>query len=168
MKNKKATTYLVILALVLTLSVGYAVISAVDMTISGSAAATTEDLNVEFISATTSNEEKITAGINTNSLTANIRVTSISLNETLTATYTIKNNETDVDALIKTTEIINSNSEYFEVTTDAATEKSITAGATTTVTVSVKLIKTPVTETQNTTTITINLEARPMDNKTTN
>ena len=93
MRNNKSKTYLLLILFVLTLSVGYAVISAVDMTISGTAAAATEDLDVEFVSATTSNSTKVKAGVNTDTLTANITVSDIVLNETLTATYTIINNE---------------------------------------------------------------------------
>ena len=141
MRNNKSKTYLLLILFVLTLSVGYAVISAVDMTISGTAAAATEDLDVEFVSATTSNSTKVKAGVNTDTLTANITVSDIVLNETLTATYTIINNETDVNATIQTTNIANSNSEYFTVTTDASTAKTVNAGKTTTVTLIDKMFK---------------------------
>ncbi len=163
MRNSKTITYLVILAIVLTLSVGYAVISAVDMTVSGTAAAATENLDVIFTKAEGSSTKA--TGTASNNLTAGITVSNLTLNETVYVTYTIKNNETDLSASIKQGSITNSNTEYFQVTTDATTAKTVAASGTATVKVSVKLIKTPVTSTYNSANITVKFTASPVDNK---
>lgn len=164
MRNSRTITYLVILAIVLTLSVGYAVISAVDMTVSGTAAAATENLDVVFSKAEGSSTKATGTASN---LTAGITVSNLTLNETVYVTYTVTNNETDVAASIKQASITNSNTEYFQVTTDATTAKSVAAKGTTTVKVSVKLIKTPVASANNSANITVKFTATPTNNTTT-
>lgn len=163
MKNKKSLLSLGILTLVLVLGVGYAVVSSVDLSVNGTAKVQGVDLKVAFNGTTeVSSKDKVTATATDGSLTANITVKDLTLNETVTATYTIKNTETDVDASLIQKSVANDKDEYFQVTTDATTAKTISAGGTTTVTVSVKLIKTPVLDADSTANIKVNLTATPV------
>lgn len=164
MKNKKSLLSLGLLALVLVLGVGYAVVTSVNLSINGTAKVQGADLRVAFTETTSvSKEDKVTATATDGSLTASIAVKDLTLNESVTATYTIKNSETDVKASVIQQGITNDKENYFEVTTDATTAKTIDAGGTTTVTITVKLIKTPVLDTDSTANITVNLTASPVN-----
>lgn len=164
MKNKKSLLSFCLLALVLILGVGYAVVSSVNLDISGTAKVKGTDLKVSFNGTTTvSDADKVTATATNRSLSANIAVTDLTLGESVTATYTIQNEETDVNAEVIKASIVNDKTDYFVVTTDVdSSAKTITAGGTTTVTVTVKLAKTPVLDTDSTANITVNLTASPV------
>jgi len=175
MKNKKSVLGLGLIALVLVLGVGYAVVSEVFPTITGTASTKTEDLKVSFTGETTKEDAtsgKVTASATADSLDAQITVVDLLLNETVSATYTIQNEETDVDAEISVdsiTVVDNTNktkdlSSYFTVTTDVdSSAKTIGAGNTDTVKVSVKLSKTPVDSLDATASITVRLKATPKE-----
>lgn len=168
MRNRKSLLSICLFALVLILGVGYAVVNHVDATITGKAIAKTEGVKVAFSSVKeVSDDSKVTANTTSGTLSATINVNELALNETVSATYTILNSETDVDAQVVQHEITNSNSEFFEVTTDIETAKTVSKGGTIDVVVSVKLIKTPVTEEDNETNIGVTLRATPVDNSNT-
>ena len=65
------------------------------------------------------------------------------VNQTATATYTILNASTDLVANLVAEVTQNTNSDYFDVTTSFASN-SVAAGDSTTITVSVRLKKTPI------------------------
>ena len=164
MKNKKSLLSFGLLALVLILGVGYAVVSSVDLTISGSANVKESNLKVSFNGVTdVSDAEKVEATATDGELTANIAVTDLELNDTVTATYTIKNEETDVSANISKAEITNDKSDYFEVTTDVdSSPETVAAGGTGTVTITVRLKKTPVNSGDSSANISVKLTATPV------
>lgn len=164
MKNKKSLLSFGLLALVLILGVGYAVVSSVGLSIDGTAKVASSNLKVSFNGTTdVSSDEKVIATATDGTLSATIAVTNLTLNESVTATYTIKNTETDVNAEVIKASIENDKSTYFQVTTDVDdSAKTVTAGGTTTVTVTVKLIKTPVEDADSTANITVNLTASPV------
>lgn len=163
MKKQKSILGFGLLILVLVLGVGYAVVSNVGLDISGTAAVKNANLKVAFNGTTNvSNPDKVTAEATDDALTAKITVKDLELNDEVTATYTVKNDETDVNASLIQGTIENDKDEFFQVTTDATTAKTITAGETTTVTVTVKLIKTPVATDDSTATIKVNLTATPV------
>ncbi|MDD5980353.1 MAG: hypothetical protein PUC23_04495 [bacterium] len=164
MKNKKSLLGLCLLVLVLVLGVGYAVVSSVNLDITGTAKVKSSDLKVSFNGVTNvSSADKVSANATDGSLSATIAVTDLTLNESVTATYTIKNEETDVNAEVIKASIVNNKPDYFEVTTDVdSSPKTINAGGTTTVTVTVKLVQTPVADTDSTANITVNLTASPV------
>lgn len=165
MRNKKSLLSICLFALVLILGVGYAVVNYVDVSISGTAGAKTQPIKVSFSKVkTVSSSDKVSATATSGTLSGTISVSELTLNETVSATYTIQNTETDVDATVVQQAISNSNSEYFQVTTDAATAKTVSKGGTVDVTVSVKLIKTPVKEADNSASITVTFRATPVDN----
>ena len=163
--NRKKTLYgLGLLALILVLGVGYAVVSEVALNIDGSATVASEALKVSFNGVTdTEDDDKVVASSTDNSLNATIQVTSLTLNEEVSATYTIKNQETDVDANVIKKQISNDKPEFFEVTTSVDdSAETITAGGTGTVTVTVRLIKTPIETGDSTANIQIDLTASPV------
>ena len=144
---KKKRTFLVVALLVaaLSLAVGYAAITK-NLAVTGSASATTNNDNfkVRFTGTPeTSDANKVTASI-TSDLAATINVSGLTTTgDTATATYTIENYSAELGADLAVGSITNGNSEYFEVTASLGAT-SIAAGAKTTLTVTVKLLKTPV------------------------
>lgn len=163
--NRKKTLYgLGLLALILVLGVGYAAVSEVTLNIDGSATVASEALKVSFNGVTdTEDDGKVVASSTDNSLNASIQVTNLTLNEEVSATYTIKNQETDVDANVIKKQISNDKPEFFEVTTSVDdSAETITAGGTGTVTVTVRLIKTPIETDDSTANIQIDLTASPV------
>lgn len=163
--NRKKTLYgLGLLALILVLGVGYAAVSEVTLNIDGSATVASEALKVSFNGVTdTEDDDKVVASSTDNSLNASIQVTSLTLNEAVSATYTIKNQETDVDANVIKKQISNDKPEFFEVTTSVDdSAETITAGGTGTITVTVRLIKTPIETSDSTANIQIDLTASPV------
>lgn len=173
MKKKSSLLSLGLIALVLVLGVGYAVVQEVDLTISGTASVKGSTLAVYFNGETSKEDAtngKVTATATNKTLAANITVTDLTLNETVTATYTVVSEETDVAAKISKESITvldtatkkKDLSSYFEVSTDVdTTPKTLAAGGETTVTVTVKLIKTPVEEADSKGDITVNLLVEP-------
>ena len=163
--NRKKTLYgLGLLALILVLGVGYAAVSEVTLNIDGTATVASEALKVSFNGVTdTEDDGKVVASSTDNSLNASIQVTNLTLNEAVSATYTIKNQETDVDANVIKKQISNDKPEFFEVTTSVDdSAETITAGGTGTVTVTVRLIKTPIETDDSTANIQIDLTASPV------
>ena len=162
MRNRKNYNFLVIFTLTLFLSVGFAVVNSVSLSVTGSSIAAVEDLDVCFNGVTSvSDSNKVVATSVDGSTVASISVDNLSLNETVTATYTIVNNEKDVGAMYRVSEISLSSSDYFLVTTDSSSSKIIEPGETNTIKISVKMIKTPVTDVDSSTNIDIKLEALP-------
>lgn len=162
MKKQKSLLTLGLLVLVCVLGVGYAVVSNVGLDITGAAAVKGATLKVSFNGTTTVSGENVTATATDGSLSAQIDVKDLVLNTPVTATYTIKNEETDVDASVSKASITNDKSDYFEVTTSVdSTAVDVKAGGTATVTVTVKLIKTPVSADDSTANIKVNLTATP-------
>ena len=166
MKKKKSLLSLGILALVLVLGVGYAAVSAVGVTIGGTATVKDAVLKVDIDSVT---ETKTGAAVVTHTMkehdTADtFTITDMVLNEEVVITYTIANHETDVAAtLAESVELSNTNKEYFNASYNI-TNENIAAGGTTTVDVTVKLVKTPVEEADNKATISVSLEAKADNN----
>lgn len=164
MKNRRSILSLGLLALILVLGVGYAVVSSVDLTIGGTASVAESTLKVSFKDVASKSGENVTAETTDGSLTATIAVTGLTkIGDTATATYTIQNKETDLSAEVLKKSIENDKEDFFEVTTsvDSAPAK-IAAGSTETVTVTVKLIKMPILESDSTANITIKLNATPV------
>ena len=163
---KKRNTYvgLFLLAAILMLGIGYAAISNITLNISGKAKATVSDSNfkVKFTGTpTVSDEDIITAEIESD-LKASINVDSfVAKGDTATATYTILNDSDDLSASIAIPEITNDNEDYFSVTTDMTAATTVDAKNTTTVTVTVELIKTPIDNDQEAN-ISIDLVASPV------
>lgn len=164
MKKKKSLLSLGILALVLVLGVGYAVVSTVQLSFTGNVQGVADaELKVKIAGTVTSNADK--AGFEGTDKASTFTINNMTLNEEFTVTYTIKNEETDIKAtLAEAVALNNTNPEYFNATY-TINGAEIPAGGTTTVTVTVKMIKTPVLDSQNTAKITFTLDAKPVNNQ---
>ena len=171
-QNKKTLQIvLIVLVAVLTLGIGYASISAINLIIDGNATANPNDNNfkVHFVeTADTPNLEgnvDITgsADIDKNDNTmATFNVGGLTKEgDYAIATYTIINNSNDVGAKLSL-ELTNSNADYFKVT-ETITDTELQAGDTTTGTVKVEMIKTPLTN-EVTTSITAKIKASALEN----
>ncbi len=148
--NNKVVGGVVLLAIIL-VAVGYATITNVTLNINGTAKSETSQSNfvVEFVGTpTTSGKGTTTATINENKKTeGTIEVSGLTAKgDTATATYTIKNNSQDLSADL-TAEATSSNEDYFQVI--CSLEKTtLKTQEETTLTVAVKLLKTPIDETK--------------------
>ena len=171
-QNKKTLQIvLIVLVAVLTLGIGYATISNINLIIDGNATANPNDNNfkVHFVeTADTPNlEGNVTltgsADIDKNDNTmATFNVGGLTKEgDYAIATYTIINNSNDVGAKLSL-ELTNSNADYFKVT-ETITDTELQAGDTTTGTVKVEMIKTPLTN-EVTTSITAKIKANPLEN----
>ena len=163
---KKRNTYvgLILLVAVLMLGIGYAAITNITLNITGSAKAVVSDENfkVRFTGTPTVSDEDVVTATITDDVTATINVESlVAKGDKDTATYTIENASDDLSASIAVPTVENSNDEYFSVTTDMTDAVTVASKGTTTVTVTVELIKTPI-EADETTDITVSLVASPV------
>lgn len=167
-QNKKTLQIvLIVLIAVLTIGIGYASISAVNLIINGSATANPNDNNfkVKFL-----NEDRVTPmieGAPTNTVsvdsdtTASFTVTTLNgAGQSVTATYRVKNVSSGIGASINLN-LTNSNPEYFKVTEHIVKDK-LQAGEETTVTVVVEMLKTPI-ESAVSTNITATLETNAIE-----
>lgn len=171
MKKKKTFMGLAVFTAVLVLGIGYA-ISSTPLNITGTATASGSDENfvvkfdkaVDPVVTKTNNNSTVTATI-TDDNNATITVEDLSAKgDTATAKYTIRNDSPDLKAALSAeTEIVptsDNGADYFTV--DYSFEDDvIDANATTTVTVTVKLEKTPI-NTEESANIKVNITADPV------
>ena len=170
MKKRKSMIMLAVFVAVLVLGVGYATISGVTLDITGTAAAADRDLKVAFNGTVTPNAGTTNATVagsaQNNSLHGTITVSGLeNAGDVVAVTYTIKNEETDIDATVVRDTLSNSNPDYFDVYTnvdDEADAITILAGGTNTVTVYVELKAVPILEADSSTDIEIDFAAEPV------
>ena len=147
MRRTSKIILVTIIATSILLGLGYAAISNITLTVSGTAAASAVQSNfdVGFASVTeVSDYTYVTASVDSN-ISATINVSGLTQSgQTASATYEIKNNSSDLstDLSVSTS---NSNTEYFTISSRLA-NTSLKAGESTTVTVTVELTKTPIGE----------------------
>ena len=163
MKNRKKMLTTALIVLVLLLGVGYATVSSVNLNINGTAKAESKELQVFYDGVNSGTSTKVTAISSPDKArTATFTVENMTLNETVTMTFEVKNYETDVNATLAAPSVTeNTNGVYFEVTT-SCNKTTLNAGDTATITVNVKLIKTPVTAEAGSTTVTVGMAASPV------
>lgn len=163
MKNRKKMITTALIVLVLLLGVGYATVSSVSLNINGTSKAETKELQVFYDGTNSGTSAKVTAiSSPANTRAATFTVENMTLNETVTMTFEVKNYETDVNATLAAPSVTqNTKSEYFQVTT-SCDKTTLNAGETATITVNVKLIKTPVSEEAGSTTVTVEMAASPV------
>ena len=115
---------ILIIALSLFLSIGYSVVNSVSLSITGSASAQSEELDVYFTGRTeVSNSTKATA--TSSGLTGTASINNMTLNETITLEYELKNNETDVDANLEVE--VPASTSYFTIEIESGTGSLPTA-----------------------------------------
>ena len=163
MKNRKKMITTALIVLVLLLGVGYATVSSVNLNINGSAKAGSKELQVFYDGTNSGTSAKVTAiSSPVKTREATFTVESMTLDETVTMTFEVKNYETDVNATLAAPSVTqNTNGDYFQVTT-SCDKTTLNAGDTATITVNVKLIKTPVTNEAGSTTVTVAMAASPV------
>lgn len=168
MDKSKTRFAMIIMLVVFFLGVGYALVNSVTLNITGTGTSKTQELEVVFKEETiVTNSEKVVATKKEDEdLSANLEVKNLKLNETVAATYTVQNKELDVNANLVTTSIVNSNPEYFKVTTNLKENDIVQAkNGELDIKISVTLIKTPLTKEQSEAQITITFNATPINNK---
>ena len=170
-QNKKTLQIvLIVLIAVLTLGIGYASISAINLIINGGATANPSDTNfkVKFLKETgvtpkITSEDGGAGDIDvTSDTTATFNITGLdAVGESAIANFKVKNESNNVGTEISLS-VTNSNSEYFKVT-ETIQDNKLQAGEETTATVKVEMIKTPINNAV-TTSITATLIATPLEN----
>ena len=178
MKQKRTFVTLLLVIAILCLGIAYAAISSVNLTISGNVSALAADgtVEVEFTKAEVDESSKgiVTAEPNTDDdyTKATINVSELTTQgDTATVVYTIENKATDIEATLAEPTITWTNTEWFNVTCELSgtdLDKSGTGANTQTATVVVELLKTPVSEADQTAAadeITITINAAPVENK---
>jgi len=156
----------ILLVAILLVAVGYAAITKVGLNIDGTAKSegNPDNFKVDLIGEPqTSGDGTTTATINTADKTqGTMNVSGLNAKgQTAIATYTVKNQSADLSADL-TAEATSTNDEYFEV--QCSLEKTtLKAQEQTTMTVKVKLLKTPIDETKEnlSTEIGVNIDAEP-------
>lgn len=165
MKKKRSMIVLAIFVAVLVLGVGYAAITGVTLTINGTASTTNRDLAVSFTDATSVNAGSTGATVVATAvdgeLEADLTVTGLSaVGQSVTATYTIQNEEEDLNAVISLGTVDNPGSDFFEVTTSLDnTDMTIAKEDTDTVTITVTLVALPIDAADSTAEFTITFDA---------
>lgn len=164
---KKRTGIIGVLIAILALGIGYAAVSAITLTITGSGSIAPDDANFNVhytgeVTVTKSNNNITTTQSHNNAKAGEFTITGMTKkDDTVTFTYTVINESEDLKATLAAPVVAtNSNSTYFSVSSATAANTLTANGGTTTQTVTVTAIKTPVDETE-TTNVTINLVASP-------
>lgn len=159
----------VVLAFAILLGIGYAAITANELSIEGTANADGKDTAfvVKFAGAPTSTKpDGVTVtSIKAENLEAEFDVSGLTTKgQTVTVTYAVENASSDnLDAILTQKSLTNSNEDYFTVTSNLTTNTgvAINNGDSTNVTITITLRKTPVNSV--TTTIALGLEAKPVE-----
>ena len=183
MRGRKKMLVLAIVALVLVLGVGYAVVSQVTLTITGTAGAKTQNLKVVYDGVnsgiTNGDTNKVTAITSADdTITATFTLTDMVLNTPAELEFEIENKESDVNATLSLPTITqNTKSSFFSVTfayKDSAMSgagtysawssgtKTLAHGAKATVKVIVTLTNTPIESTDSETSIGVSINAAPV------
>ena len=170
MKKNKSLLSLGIIALILVLGVGYAVVNQVGLTFGGTATAENADIKVDIESVTVNKDDESTVVVD-NTLVAHgkedtFTITGMKLNEAVGFEYTIMNHETDVVAeIVEAAAISNSNTNNFTVTVSREDDfTTLQPGESKKVYIVVTLTKTPLTSNEGETTITYTLNAKAKEN----
>ena len=169
-RKKKLSLFIFTLIAFIVLGVGYAAINNINLIINGtgSVTATQSNFDVRFLDIDGHRPSINPGSPNTvsviDNITATFDVSTLSKKgDIATATIDVKNNSNGIGARIGLN-LTNSNDTYFKVTEHIA-DSELQAGDITTVTVTIEMLKTPVSNTE-TTTIRAELTASPIDDST--
>lgn len=177
MKQKTTFVTIILAIALLCLGIAYAVISGVNLKITGQVAATAAEgnINVKFIKAEKDAESKgtVTTSVG-DGLTATFDVSGLTTQgDTATMIYTIENQSTDIAATLTNNTPTWNNKDWYNVTcelsrTNLAKNSADTTDDTATATVTVTLLKTPVTDADanlaKDTEVSITINAAPLSN----
>ncbi len=148
MKNKKIFVGIALLIVVLLIGIGYAAITD-SLSITGTATTAVDDENFKVVFTGETNPATATDGVTATAVdgakTATLDVTGLSTKgDSKSATFTIQNRSEELKALVKVNTKTIENSEFFTVDATVADTSALGPDATTTVTVTVTLNKTPI------------------------
>ena len=165
--RKRLKIFLFFLIGVLTLSIGYASISAINMLINGNGTASVNQNNFK-VHFTEAKEITGTTGVSgttiieSNDTIASFNVTGLTkVGDYAEAKYTVSNDSNTVGAEISLN-VTTTNTEFFKVT-ETIDDNKLQAGETTQATVKVEMIKTPI-DSDVSTSVTATLIATPLEN----
>lgn len=160
MKQKTTFITIALVVAILALGIAYAAITTQNLNVTGSVGATTTDANfdVSFVTADITptvagdnvddEETTITKTASASGKTGTITIAGLNTaGQEVTTVFSIKNNSTDLNAKLEIPSIngiVFDNTDWYEVTAELGSS-TLAPGATTTLTVKVKLIKTPAT-----------------------
>ena len=165
MRSKRTFQFLGLVVAILLMSVGYAAIQNVELSVSGQAVATPDQGNfkVGFTGEPTHEGTGQVALKITGERSATMQVSGLkAVGDTMTAKFTIANTSDDITAYLSTN-VTQENSKYFEVTASLSKDEIApdpNGNSSVILSITVTLIKTPVTESQ-TDTLTVNVIASP-------
>ena len=171
-QNKKTLQIVLLVVIaVVTLGIGYAAISAINLFINGNATASVNQNNFKVYFTSTTDTPSLTGNVtvtgsveinNQDNTVATFNVGGLTkVGDYAIATYTVLNDSEAIGAELSLN-VTNANSEYFRVT-ESVTDTQLQAGDTTTATVKVEMIKTPITDSVMTS-VTTRLTAAPLEN----
>ena len=165
--RKKIKVFLFVLISILTISIGYASISAINLLINGNGTASVNQNNFK-VHFTEAKEITGTTGVSgttiieSNDTVASFNVTGLSkTGDYAEAVYTVRNDSNGIGAEISLN-LSNTNNEYFKVT-ETILDNKLQAGDETTASVKVEMIKTPINDSV-TTSVTAKLISTPIEN----
>ena len=157
-----------ILVAIVLLGIGYAAISNILLTVNSTKTVVKinqENFKVHFTEAQNITGTDGVSGstiIEDDDTVASFSVTGLAkTGDYAEAKYTVSNDSNGIGAIISS-ELSNTNTEYFKVT-ETINDNKLQAGETTTVTVKVEMVKTPLTDSVSTN-ITTKLKANPLEN----
>ena len=170
MRRRNIYIVLFILISIIVLGIGYAAIGNINLIANGSLSAVADQSNFDVKFLSTEVNAPTIQGSPTNSVTVTSNTTAsfnvlslVEKDDSVTATLKVKNESNNVGARISLN-LSNSNSEYFKVT-EHVDDTELQVGDITTVTVTVKMIKTAF-ENNQATNITATLIVSPIDDST--
>lgn len=177
MKQKRTFVTLLLIVALLCLGIGYAAIAGVTLTINGKAYAEAEvgNIDVRFEKAETKSKPEDATVTAEPSTDGDFKIGTFNVSglkkegDSVTVDYTIKNYATDIDATLTTPDVEWTNKTWYGVECTLSDE-GLERDTTETATVVVTLLKTPVSEADEAAakdeTITITIDADPVDNST--
>ena len=166
---KKRTGILGVLIAIVLIGIGYAAVTAVNLTINGNGTITPNDENFKVVyTGVTSTANPTTINVATDTIgTEGVTTTSFTVtnmtkkDDTVTLTYTIQNKSADYKAVLNeasTYLAVTGDTEYFSVTPGTFASTTLNPDGTTTQTVTVTALKTPA-DNAKSVTITLSLTA---------
>ena len=166
---KKRTGILGVLIAIVLIGIGYAAVTAVNLTINGNGTITPNDENFKVVyTGVTSTANPTTINVATDTIgTEGVTTTSFTVtnmtkkDDTVTLTYTIQNKSADYKAVLNeasTYLTVTGDTEYFSVTPGTFASTTLNPDGTTTQTVTVTALKTPADDDKSVT-ITLSLTA---------
>ena len=166
---KKRTGILGVLIAIVLIGIGYAAVTAVNLTINGNGTITPNDENFKVVyTGVTSTANPTTINVATDTIgTEGVTTTSFTVtnmtkkDDTVTLTYTIQNKSADYKAVLNEASTylsVTGDTEYFSVTPGTFATTVLNPDGTTTQTVTVTALKTPA-DADKSVTITLSLTA---------